>query len=127
MTQEELRGERLREFRIALGISLKEFSSRMGVTSAANAAVEYGTNSLTEKNMRYICKEFNCNYEWLKNGNGEMFKDDWVEQFRKLMENDDKNTLVIKNIIKTLLHCNTAEIQAINTIFKLYNRTKEAK
>ncbi len=127
MTQEELRGERLREFRIALGISLKEFSSRMGVTSAAIAAVEYGTNSLTEKNMRYICKEFNCNYEWLKNGNGEMFKDDWVEQFRKLMENDDKNTLVIKNIIKTLLHCNTAEIQAINTIFKLYNRTKEAK
>lgn len=126
MTQKELRGERLHEFRLALGISLKEFSARMGVTSAAISAIEYGTNSLTEKNMRYICKEFNCNYDWLKSGEGEMFKDDWVEQFRKLMESDDENTLIIKNIIKTLLHCDESEILAINNIFKLYEKTKEA-
>lgn len=98
----------------------------MGVTSAAISAIEYGTNSLTEKNMRYICKEFNCNYDWLKSGEGEMFKDDWVEQFRKLMESDDENTLIIKNIIKTLLHCDESEILAINNIFKLYEKTKEA-
>lgn len=127
MTQEEeLRGERLREFRLVSGISLKEFSERMGVTSTAISLIEYGTNSLTEKNMRYICKEFNCNYEWLKYGKGEMFKDDWVEQFRKLMESDNENMIIIKNIIKTLLHCNDTEIQAINSIFQLYEKTKEA-
>lgn len=75
MTQEEeLRGERLREFRLVSGISLKEFSERMGVTSTAISLIEYGTNSLTEKNMRYICKEFNCNYEWLKYGKGKCLK-----------------------------------------------------
>lgn len=56
----------------------------------------------------------------------EMFKDDWVEQFRKLMESDNENMIIIKNIIKTLLHCNDTEIQAINSIFQLYEKTKEA-
>lgn len=65
--------ERVKELRKALGLSGEKFGERLGVTRSAISDIERGRNSLSEGNILSICREFNVNEEWLRNGNGEMF------------------------------------------------------
>ena len=65
--------ERVKELRKALGLSGEKFGERLGITRSAISDIERGRNSLSEGNILSICREFNVNEEWLRNGNGEMF------------------------------------------------------
>jgi len=65
--------DRMKEIRKALGISQKEFGTKLGVTDAAICAIEAGRRNVTEQMVKSICREFNVNYDWLKEGIGEMF------------------------------------------------------
>jgi len=64
---------RMKEVRKTLGISQKEFGAKLGVTDAAICGIEAGRRGLTEQMALSICREFNVNYDWLKEGSGEMF------------------------------------------------------
>lgn len=66
-------GERVREIRNALKLSLEVFGEKLGVTRAAMSNIERGQRSLTEQMTRAICREYNVNYDYLVNGEGEMF------------------------------------------------------
>lgn len=66
-------GERVRELRKALGLTLEAFGEKVGVGKSAVSRLEKGTNNLTEQMILAICREFNVNEEWLRTGNGEMF------------------------------------------------------
>ena len=65
--------ERLKELRIALGLSQDELGSRVGVTRGAISRIEGGSNNLTPSLMKSICREFNINENWLSTGAGQMF------------------------------------------------------
>ena len=66
-------GERVRELRKALGLTLEAFGEKVGVGKSAVSRLEKGTNNLTEQMILAICREFNVNEEWLRSGEGEMF------------------------------------------------------
>jgi transcriptional regulator with XRE-family HTH domain len=65
---------RLKLLRRHLNISQEAFGKRLGVTGAGISKIESGHRSLTDQMIILICKEFNINENWLRNGQGEIFK-----------------------------------------------------
>ena len=68
-------GERIRSIRKELGLTLEKFGKKLGVGKGAMSAIELGTRNLTEQMARSICREYNVNYDFLIDGEGEMFDD----------------------------------------------------
>lgn len=66
-------GERVKSIRKTLNLTLEEFGSKVGVTKQTISRIENGINSLTDQMARSICREYNVNYDYLVNGEGEMF------------------------------------------------------
>ena len=67
-------GERVKEIRKSLEMTMEQFGSRLGVTKVAISRIEKGERNLTEQMSRAICREFNVSEEWLKTGEGEMYQ-----------------------------------------------------
>ena len=78
-------GNRVKEIRKALELTLEKFSEPLGVTKVAISNIENGTRNLTEQMLKSICREYNVNEEWLRNGTGEMFvpltRDEQISSF----------------------------------------------
>lgn len=68
-------GERVREIRKELGLTLEKFGEKLGVKKNAISQLENGRNALTDQMVKAICREYNVNYDYLMNGEGEMFGD----------------------------------------------------
>jgi transcriptional regulator with XRE-family HTH domain len=66
--------DRIKQIRMALSLSQAEFAEKMGIGQAAVSAIENGIRNVTDRNITLICEKFNVNDEWLRSGNGEMFK-----------------------------------------------------
>ncbi len=66
-------GERVREIRKALNLTLEKFGEKVGAKKNTMSAIETGRNALTEQMSKSICREFNVNYDYLVNGEGDMF------------------------------------------------------
>ena len=65
--------ERIRELRKALGLNQTDFGERIGVKQTSIAGYERGARFPLDTVITSICREFNVNEEWLRNGTGEMF------------------------------------------------------
>lgn len=68
-------GERVREIRKELNLTLEKFGEKLGVGKTAISKIEKGENSLTDQMLKSICREYNVSYDYLMNGEGEMFDD----------------------------------------------------
>lgn len=65
---------RLKELRKSiLNLSQENFGKRIGIGKTAVSKLELGENKLSESMIKLICKEFNVNPYWLKDGKGNMF------------------------------------------------------
>lgn len=65
---------RVKELRKTLGLTLEKFGERVGVGKTAINKIENGTTNVSGQMFKSICREFNVNEEWLRDGTGEMFK-----------------------------------------------------
>lgn len=65
-------GERVREVRKALSLTLEKFGDKIGLKKNSLSQIENGKNELTDSNVKSICREFNVNENWLRTGEGEM-------------------------------------------------------
>lgn len=68
-------GDRVKDVRKTLKLTLEEFGKKVGVTKQTVSRIENGINNLTDQMVKSICREFNVNYDWLMDGEGEMFSD----------------------------------------------------
>lgn len=68
-------GERVKEIRKTLNLTLEKFGEKVGAKKNTMSAIETGRNSLTDQMARSICREYNVNYDYLIYGEGEMFSD----------------------------------------------------
>lgn len=64
--------ERVKEVRMSNSLTLKQFSSRIGISDAAVSQIENGKTGISDQSIRSICREFSINEEWLRTGEGEM-------------------------------------------------------
>lgn len=66
-------GERVKEVRKSLNMTLDKFGEKLGVKKAAISAIENGNRNITEQMVKSICREYNVNYDYLMYGTGEKF------------------------------------------------------
>lgn len=114
-------GERVKEIRKTLGLTLDKFGEKLGVGKTAISKIEKGENNLTEQMTKAICREFGVDYIFLTTGEGEMFvdsDDDFTEKIDRIMagENDAR-----KNMIKTLVNASDDDIQVLCRLIDSYN------
>lgn len=66
-------GERIRELRKALKLTLDRFGERVGVKKSALSQIENGKSGVTDQMIKSICREFDVSETWIRTGEGEMF------------------------------------------------------
>lgn len=66
-------GERVKEARKSLGLTLEKFGERLGVRKNAISAIENGRNSLSDQMLKSISREYGVSEQWLLDGTGDMF------------------------------------------------------
>lgn len=111
-------GERIREVRNTLGLTLEKFGDRLGVTKVAISNIEKGNRNLTEQMTKAICREFNVDYMWLTTGDGEMFidnDDDFIERIDRIMAGEDEAR---KSLFKFMLELSDDDIAALDRLMK---------
>ena len=119
--------ERVKEVRKTLGLTLEKFGDRLGNKKAAVSKIEKGENSLTDANIKAICREFSVDYMWLTTGEGEMFvetDDDFFERIDRIMAGENETR---KNMIKMLLYASDDDIKAFDRLVDYYISLREEK
>lgn len=65
-------GERIRMLRKNLNLTQQSFADRIGMKRNSVAQIELGRNT-SDLTIFSICREFNVNEDWLRDGIGDMF------------------------------------------------------
>lgn len=118
-------GERIKEVRNSLGLTLEKFGEKLGVTKTAISRIEKGERGLTEQMTKSICREFGVDYIWLTTGDGEMFvesDDDFFERIDRIMAGENETR---KNMFKALLYASDEDIEALARIIELFSNAKK--
>lgn len=116
--------DRIRQLRKELGLNQTEFGCKIGVKQGTVAGYEIGTKNPMDAVVISICREFNVNEEWLRNGAGEMFKKrlptdpvgDYVEE---LLTEDNAFFDLIKEMMHTYHELDEPSRQAMLNYFRL--------
>lgn len=111
-------GERVREVRKSLSLTLDKFGERIGIKKSALSSIENGRSNLTDANIKSICREYNVNYKWLTTGDGEMFidnDDEFMARIDRIMAGEDEAR---KNLFKLMLELDDEDITALHNLMK---------
>lgn len=73
--------ERIKLLRSKLGLSGKKFGEKLGVNRSSISRWESGENAVTDQTIITICSVYNVNEQWLRTGEGEMFRSDNLVEF----------------------------------------------
>lgn len=124
--------ERIRELRKSLGLTMEKFGDRLGVKKNSVSQWENGINSITDQMFKSICREFNVNEDWLRNGTGEMFsipEDETAALVSELLENpDDEFYQMILNVVHTYQQLKPDSKEVLNNFCRqLAENTKNRK
>lgn len=120
-------GERVKEIRKSLGLTLEKFGERLGVGKTAISNIEKGNRNLTEQMTISICREYNVDYAWLTQGDGEMFvdsDDDIMETIDRIMLGENE---FHKNLFKTFARLDEDELLALERIIDKFIEVKKEK
>lgn len=69
-------GERIKSLRKEQGLTLEKFGERVGVGKTAICSIENGSRGVTDQMALSICREFGVREEWLRTGEGPMYKEE---------------------------------------------------
>ena len=64
---------RLTQIRKSVGLSQQEFADKLNIKRGTIANYECGRNIPIDAVITLICRQFNVNEKWLRDGEGEMF------------------------------------------------------
>ena len=94
--------ERVKQLRKNLDLTMEKFGEKIGVKKSAISLIESGRNSLTEQMIKSICREFDVDEEWLRNGTGSMFiertRDEEIARFIGTIQSVDDDSFMKKFI-----------------------------
>lgn len=96
-------GERVKEIRRSLKLTLEKFGERLGVGKTAISKIEKGENNLSSQMMKAICNEYRVNYAYLESGVGEIFSDvpqTVVDELCTQYDLDELDRIMIQEYLK---------------------------
>lgn len=79
-------GDRLKRLRKELDLTQEAFASRIGSVQNTITGYESGRRNPSAPVVSLICREFNVNEEWLRNGTGEMFVPDAGDELEAVVK-----------------------------------------
>lgn len=99
-----------------LNITQLELGNRIGLTESMVSRIESGAAALTERNINLICREFNVNIIWLKEGEGEIFNEIHTSLIDRLAEEYKLNDIQIR-MIEAILELSDDQINMFTSKF----------
>ena len=123
-------GERVKEIRKELKLTLEKFGEKLGVGKTAISKIEKNENALTEQMLKSICREYNVNYDWLAYGEGEMFSDvpkTVLDELCKQYNLDDFDKTLVEMYIALPETCRNAVKTEIRNMIQKLGRWKDDK
>lgn len=81
--------DRIKTLRKSLDLTQQKFAERICIKRNTVATYESGRNEPVDSVVALICREFNVNEEWLRNGTGKMFLQDTNDELDALAERYD--------------------------------------
>lgn len=66
--------DRIKMVRKAVGLTQQAFADKLGIRQNTVALYEMGRSGVSDGMITSICREFNVNENWLRTGEGEMFR-----------------------------------------------------
>lgn len=107
----------LKKLRKELGLSQKEFGDKLKLTSASISKLENGERNITERHIYQICEVFNVNEDWLRNGNGEIFKNiNDIELAAMMGKTFSSNDEFLKKVFLTFAELTDDEREVVQKI-----------
>lgn len=99
--------ERVKYLRKYLNLTLEKFGEQISIKKNSLSQIESGKNNLTDRNIILICETFNVNEQWLRTGEGEMFRKQSEEEeigayMGKLLKGSKVDTNFQKRFVKAL-------------------------
>ena len=68
--------QRIKELRKKIGLNQRDFSKMLSLSSGYISGVEINSREVNDRLIKLIIAEFKVNEEWLRYGNGEMFREE---------------------------------------------------
>lgn len=107
--------ERIKELRKRLNLTQQQFAERLGIKRNTIANYEVGRNAPVDTVVSLICRVFNVNEEWLRNGTGEMFGPEAEDELEALAKKYNYSAAV-QVLVEKLVNL-SPERQAVVTDF----------
>lgn len=123
--------DRIKKIRKELGLTQQEFADKMGVKRNNIAGYETGKRLPSDGMIVLICREFNVNEDWLRNGIGDMFiklnrEEEIALWVGKIL--GDESAKFQRRFISALSKMNEAGWNALEKVLKdLYEENEEDK
>ena len=112
--------KRVKELRKILGLSGEKFGYRLGLKRSAISKIENDLVTLSESNIKSICREFNVNEDWLRTGQGNMFNEDNELLLNDLVIQYNLSDIDIK-ILESYIKLSPDKRQVISNYLKSLN------
>lgn len=94
--------DRVLELREKLGLSQAAFGEKVSLERSAISLIERKQRNITERSIKDICREFNVNESWLRDGVGSMFEESDGTILKKLKDEYDADELDLQIVSKYL-------------------------
>ncbi len=107
---------RILEIRKDSKINQEEFGSRLNLTKNYISLIETGNRMPSDRTISDICREFNVNEEWLRNGTGEKYKEKDGSFSELLSDLEDSDDTFIKNLITVYMGLDEDSKKALRKI-----------
>ena len=108
--------ERIKELRSIVGLSQREFGERIGISKMSISRLEKNERNPSEQTIKSICREFDVNESWLKEGTGNMFLNTSKDLFDQLANKYNLDEFDIK-VIKRYVNFSKEQRHLIKDIF----------
>lgn len=121
--------ERIKYLRNTLGLTLEEFGKQLGVTRSAIGRIEKGDRGVTDQMVLAICREFEVNENWLRNGTGEMFQPipkNGIEMLAKEHNLNQFEYLVLEEYLNLPDENRKAVLNFVMELFAKFSETRVA-
>lgn len=110
--------ERIKYIRKEVGLTQVEFGEKIGVKGNTVTGYEKGLRNPTDAVILSICREFNVNENWLRNGEGPIYKERDGSFTEMLSDIDDSDDDFIKNIIRIYMELDEDSKAALKKVAK---------
>lgn len=104
---------RIKQVRQELKMSQAKFANAISISNGFIAGIELGNRKVNDRIVKLIASEFNVNEDWIKTGNGEMFRKVQDPSYKKALDifknlNSDYQKYVLQQM-ESLLELQTEQ------------------